>query len=98
MTFLVILMLSACVPAAGGDMPPRALRPEEVLVVGNADSPDSVSLARFYAAARMIPQRNIILLKTTTRSEISHQDYHTQIKRPIIQSLLERRLLGHIRS
>ena len=98
MAFLVILMLSACVSAAGGDMPPRALRPEEVLVVGNADSPDSVSLARFYAVARMIPQRNIILLKTTTRSEISHQDYHTQIKRPIIQALLERRLLGHIRS
>ena len=60
MAFLVILMLSACVSAAGGDMPPRALRPEEVLVVGNADSPDSVSLARFYAVARMIPQRNII--------------------------------------
>jgi len=97
-TFLVILMLSACVPAAGGDVPPRALQPEEVLVVGNADSPDSVSLARFYAAARMIPQRNIVLVKTTTRPEISHQDYHTRIKRPIIQAMLERRLVGHIRS
>jgi len=75
----------------------RALRPEEVLVVANANSTDSVTLAKFYAQARGISQRNIVLIKTTTAYEVSRTGYETQIRRPIGQFLIENQLINKVR-
>lgn len=75
-----------------------ALKPNQVLIVANANSPASVELASFYAAQRGIVKRNIVLIKTSEKYTISRQDYQATIRGPIIQSMLERRLDGHIRS
>ena len=85
-------MLLACAPAGG------ALKPEEVLVVANANSAESVALANSYASARSIPKRNIVLLKTSTAFRISPRAYETGIKQPIMRLLLQRRLHERIRS
>ena len=70
----------------------RALEPGEVLVVANANSPESVALAAQYAAARGIPAANVMAVKTTTAYQVSRADYDTQIAQPIRQVLAERKL------
>jgi len=86
-----LAMVLACAPASG------ALEPEEVLVVANAVSAESVALANSYASARSIPKRNILLLKTSTAFRVSRRAYETGIRQPIIRALLERRLRERIR-
>ncbi|MCP4375626.1 MAG: TIGR03790 family protein, partial [bacterium] len=77
--------------------PWKPLKPDQVLVVANADSPASRDLASFYAAQRGIPKRNIILVKTTEKYLISRKNYQETIHRPIMQAMLERRIDQHIR-
>jgi uncharacterized protein (TIGR03790 family) len=76
----------------------RALEPAEVLVVANANSPESVALAKLYAAARGIPAANVMTVKTTTAYEVSRADYDTQIAQPIRQALADRKLAVKIHS
>jgi uncharacterized protein (TIGR03790 family) len=90
LTLVVIIAITARHAAA--------LKPDQVLIVANANSPASVELASFYATQRGIVKRNIVLIKTSEKYTISRQDYQTTIRGPIVQSLLERRLDGHIRS
>jgi len=84
---------NAVLAAAGG-----GLKPDQVLVVANANSAASRGLAGFYALRRGIPKRNIVLVKTTEKYVISRKDYQGGIHRPIVQAMLERRLDRHIRS
>ncbi|MDP6545176.1 MAG: TIGR03790 family protein [Phycisphaerae bacterium] len=81
--------------AAGGA---GGLKPDQVLVVANANSVASRDLAAFYALRRGIPKRNIVLVKTAATYTISRKDYRDSIRRPIAQAMLERRLDLHIRS
>ena len=74
------------------------LKPDQVLVVANANSVASRDLAAFYVARRGIPKRNIVLVKTAETYVISRKNYEESIARPIIQAMLERRLDQHIRS
>jgi len=74
------------------------LKADQVLVVANSDSPESLDLAKSYAAQRKIPNRNVITIKTSTAYMISRKDYQAQISTPIAQAMLERRLDGHIRA
>ena len=70
----------------------RALTASEVLVVANADSEDSKALAHAYMDARKIPRQNLLLVKTTTRYELSRDSYEQQIRLPVKQYLsLEKR-------
>ena len=77
--------------------PAGGLKPDQVLVVANANSAASRDLAAFYASRRGIPKRNIVLVKTAETYTISRKDYQESISRPIIQAMLERRLDRHIR-
>jgi len=76
-----VAILAVLLPAAW------ALAPQEVLVVGNANSSDSVELAKFYARKRGIPPCNVVLLATTTGHYISRDDYDRQIRLPLAQRL-----------
>jgi len=77
---------------------PGGLKPDQVLVVANANSTASRDLAAFYVSRRGIPKRNIVLVKTAETYAISRKDYEKSIARPISQAMLERRLDQHIRS
>jgi uncharacterized protein (TIGR03790 family) len=87
-----------CTASASAATPVGGLKPDQVLVVANANSTASRDLAAFYAARRGIPKRNIVLLKTVETYMISRKDYHATISRPIVQAMLERRLDRHILS
>ncbi|HUU21476.1 MAG TPA: TIGR03790 family protein [Phycisphaerae bacterium] len=81
--------------AAAG--PAFALSPDEVAVVANAADKDSVALAGHYAQARGIPQRNLLLVRTTTAPDVSRDRYDSQILHPIAKALQDRRLTAKIK-
>lgn len=74
-----------------------ALDPGEVLVVANSNSKDSVKLGRYYARLRNIPENNLVLVKTTTKYDISIDQYESQILKPIAEAMTKRSLHKKIR-
>ena len=69
--------------------PAFALQPEQILIVANENSPDSVQLAKYYALKRSVPQENIIYLTLGKRfsDDIKRDNYNTYIADPIRKKL-----------
>ncbi len=88
---VLILVLFAFTGAAA------ALDPSEVLVVANSNSQDSAKLAKVYAKLRNIPEKNLVLVKTTTEYDISFDQYELQILKPIADAMTEQKLHEKIR-
>ena len=74
-----------------------ALTSDEVLVVANASSADSVALAEIYSQVRQIPPSHVLALKVTTNYSISREDYLSQVVSPISQYLLGKNLATSIK-
>ncbi|MFW6133848.1 MAG: TIGR03790 family protein [Planctomycetota bacterium] len=89
-----VCCLALLVSAAGAG----ALEPREVAVVANAESADSVDLARMYLKARDIPADRLILVHTTTKYRISRENYQSQLAEPIRKVLRDRGLDDDIRA
>jgi uncharacterized protein (TIGR03790 family) len=77
----VLLLLAA--PAA------RAQSGDQVLLVVNRQSEDSLRVADYYRPRRSVPIKNVCYLDTTTDEEISWDTYLGQIERPIAACLAE---------
>jgi len=91
---MLCCFLAPAVPlrAVDSGTPPRSLPSlysPTTLVVFNRRGADSESLARYYAAARAIPERNLIGLDCPEDEEISRNVYHTKIELPLRRRLLE---------
>ncbi|MDP6634537.1 MAG: TIGR03790 family protein [Phycisphaerae bacterium] len=97
-SFVIVLIAGAIAISADGVRSAEGLKPDQVLVVANSNSAASRDLAGFYASQRGIPKRNIVLVKTVETYMVSRKDYQDNIRRPIVQAMLERRLDQHIRS
>ncbi len=66
------------------------LRPEEVLVIANEASDDSMALARYYMKKRNIPQKNLFTVDFPNqkhRRPISHKSFQEKIVKPLQQFL-----------
>jgi len=63
--------------------PALCLTPADLLVVYNADLPDSLAVARHYAKVRGIPADNLVGLNVTTAEKIPRQDFLTQVLPPV---------------
>ena len=72
--FLALLVLAA--PAA-------ALEPAELLVVANANAPDSLAVAAHYAKARGVPAANLVELDLPAGEEIARADYDAKLASPL---------------
>ncbi|MGC9454212.1 MAG: TIGR03790 family protein [Phycisphaerae bacterium] len=88
-TSVATLLLVTC--AAVG------LEPEQVAVVANARSKDSVELAKLYCSIREIPEEHIIEIDVPVRPMISRAAYESEILQPVRQALVERELQSKIR-
>jgi len=77
-------------------------KPENVLVVQNSNSPTSMSVAAYYAAARNIPAGNLVSVNTVDSSSLStneimtYANYQSQIETPIWNYLIEHGLTNVI--
>jgi uncharacterized protein (TIGR03790 family) len=59
------------------------LAPADVAVVFNKTLPESEKLAKFYCAARNIPETNLIGLNAPTTADISRAEYDGTIRNPL---------------
>lgn len=69
-----------------------ALTPEQVAVIANGRSQESLKVARHYMQARGIPQDNLIIVTVEPKENIGERRYRSQIVEPIRQTLAERKL------
>lgn len=73
------------------------VRPEQVLVLANAKSQESLKLAKFYAKVRHIPHENILALNCPLREDISRSRYNHLIAEPLRRFISQRRLAEKIK-
>lgn len=86
-TFLAIIIFLGCVSSAPAK---EVSLPSKTLVVYNSNDPDSVELAKYYAARRKIPDDQVLGLKCTTESEeISRDEYDVTIATPLREAFSE---------
>ncbi len=76
----------------------RGLEPNEILIIANADVPESGQVARYYSLKRAVPEQNILELPLGgLRDAISRDDYDNRLAKPIRRKFFTDRLLGKIR-
>lgn len=80
---LVLVALAA--PAA------MAQTADQVLLVVNDASPDSVAVGEHYARRRGIPQERVLRLRMDRKEEVDRRVYESQIEAPISTWIAERR-------
>lgn len=61
-----------------------------VVVVVNANDPDSLAIGRYYAERRGIPKGNIIELDAPTEETISLREYVERVHNPLLNKLLDK--------
>ena len=67
--------------------PAFAQTAENVMIVINEASPDSVQIGEHYVAKRKIPAENIVRLRTVLTDDVDRAAYEYSIERPISQTL-----------
>jgi MYXO-CTERM domain-containing protein len=70
--------------------------PESTAVLYNADVPESVALAKAYAAARGVPTRQLCGVSVATAADVSLADYRAKIEGPLEQCLTQAGVLPRI--
>jgi len=90
--FLCCLTAAICATAF-------ALEPDEILILANADNPDSLQIADYYCLKRSVPRENILKLSLGRRlaDTISRRDYDAHIARPVRETLREAGFSGTIK-
>jgi uncharacterized protein (TIGR03790 family) len=80
-------------PRLAGGPDPAAVKPaaqdpaSRVLVVANADSPESLEIANYYVAKRHIPAGNLVTLHCPTTEDISQDQFDSDIVAPVKAAL-----------
>ncbi len=76
-----------------------ALEPDEILIIVNKDSAESMRIARYYCSKRGVPNKNILALPLGTRlnDTISRKDYEKLLAEPIRKKFSDDDLLGKIK-
>lgn len=81
-----------------GAAPALALDASQLLLIYNADLPDSRELAGYYAEARGVPATQMVGVHVDPRAEeISAADYETRIRGPVRSFLVEHKLSQKVR-
>lgn len=87
--FLLLLVTAVWPVFAGGG-------PQNVLVVMNARSGESLEIGNAYRRARDIPYRNVLVLDTATTFSVAYQTYLDEIETPIRAYLKHQQLEDEI--
>ncbi len=70
----------------------RALEPDEIAVLFNTQSPDSLLVARYYMNARKIPLNHLIPVTCDASENISESQYRSSFVPRVLKQLAERQL------
>ncbi|HEX5106430.1 MAG TPA: TIGR03790 family protein [Pirellulaceae bacterium] len=80
--FAAAVAIILCLPTAA-----RAQSSQNVLLVVNESSPESVTIGDYYAKARSVPSGQIVRLKAPVLESISRETFQTSIETPIAEWL-----------
>ena len=78
LTVLAAFALILLIPHAAASQ-----SPDNVLIVVNGDSQDSVQIGEYYVKKRRVPPSNLLRLRTTADDEIARPAYERQIEQPV---------------
>jgi len=89
----MILLAMVCCGTAS------ALEPDEILVIANKDSAESMRIARHYCSKRGLPDKNILALSLGAKlnDKISRKVYEKQLAEPIREKFSDDKLLGKVK-
>ena len=74
------------------------LLPNQVAVIANSTSKESMQLALEYAHARKIPEQNILSIACNASENISYKDFEKTVREPIRKQLLSKKISAKIKS
>jgi uncharacterized protein (TIGR03790 family) len=83
--WIPILLGLLLIPAAA------ALAPEDLIVVYNANVPESQKVAAYYAQKRHIPAENLVGVKVPDWEELTRQEFDQQLVPPVRQKVVDMR-------
>lgn len=89
---LPIAFFLACARPAFGE-----LTANQIAILANRNSPDSLAVARHYASLRGVPNDHIVQFDLPTQETISRETYEQSLVQPTRKVLEERRLATQIR-
>ncbi|MCH8273311.1 MAG: TIGR03790 family protein [Armatimonadetes bacterium] len=94
MTALSLLLLLASGPHLSDSQIPIKPDPrsKNVLVVRNANAPESAEIADFYMKHRAIPKGNLVIVRTTTKENIPRQTYEIGIRDAVRDHIAKKKL------
>ena len=85
--FLVLIGLLADLRPARGE-----LQPNQVVILANAKSPESLAVASHYAAQRAVPPSHIVRLELPLRDNLTRQEYEESVVVPLRRELETKQL------
>src|SRR6056297_2434589 len=92
---IALLALVFCSPTVKAD---AGIGPENVIVVVNADSTRSRSVANHYVTIRDIPESNVILLRDIPAGlQIGLEDFKSKILKPVLETIDARKVAAQTR-
>ncbi|MDN5940472.1 MAG: TIGR03790 family protein [Nitrospira sp.] len=91
--FTTILCLLLCIGLLADLRHARAgLQPSHVVILANAKSPESLAVARHYAAQRAVPDSHIVRLELPFRDSLTRQEYEESVVVPLRRALEAKQL------
>ena len=72
-------------------------RPDQIAVIANGNSQESLAVARHYLARRRIPKDNLFVLNLPSSETMSRTEYDTQLVGPLRKKISERGLAPVVR-
>ncbi len=71
-------------------------RVTNVVVIATRRSPDSVSIAQYYAQKRELPATHVFIIDCVPQEEVSLAEYRDTIERPVMELLRQRQLTERV--
>jgi uncharacterized protein (TIGR03790 family) len=96
--FVIISYLLVCIGMIGVASLARAeLQPDQVVILANAKSPESLAVAAHYASRRGVPAGHIVRLDLPLRDNLTRQEYEESVVAPLRRALVANQLAATTR-
>ena len=86
---LIFILPLICFIFFAGEPVEAALKPEEIVVLVNSESPDSIRIGKLYIELRKAPPGHLIKVKVPITEHVSRKDYEELIAGPVRRAVKE---------
>ncbi len=66
-----------------------AIRPDQLILLVNKDSPEGLRIARYYMEKRNVPRQNMVVIKTSREESMGRKEYDKEIAAPVRSFLMK---------